>query len=165
VYQELVWTADEHRLVIPENNHRQLLTFQQNSSSAPESGGVLLGRRILGTPDCIVDEVTSPMAGDIQNRYFFFRGQGHQSRQVDYWIETAKTGQILGGWHTHPEADPTPSRTDIRDWKAIIKKCAPLNKPLFFLIIGQQHIRVWTGFKRRLKPPQIFPCNNPGDLL
>lgn len=158
MYKEIKWAHKGHRLVLPCNNHSRLLSFQQQDACAFESGGLLMGRRIVESLDCIVDEITSPMIDDVQKRNFFFRGKGHLAKQVEYWTSTETTGQLLGVWHTHPEPDPTPSGTDRKDWETVLKKCGKQEKPLFFLIIGLEYVRVWIGFKHKFRSSQILPC-------
>ncbi len=158
VYREHKWFYREHCFVLPENVNQQLNVFRQTDIGSAESGGLFLGRRIVGTTDCITDEITSPMAGDIQKRTLFFRGEGHHLRHIEYWHNTETTGQLLGTWHTHPETDPTPSDVDYRDWAVILRKCGRLSQPLFFMIIGQSAFRVWFGIKRRLRPILFVQC-------
>lgn len=158
VYQEHKWFYREYRFVLPENINQQLNVFRQTDIALPESGGLLLGRRIVGTTDCITDEITSPMAGDIQKRALFFRSQGHHMRQIEYWSNTETTGQLLGTWHTHPETDPTPSSIDYRDWAMVVRMCGKGRQPLFFMIIGQNAFRVWAGIKRWLRPTLFVQC-------
>lgn len=158
MYVENIWGNEGHRLVIPNEVASKLQSYKQLYLDSPESGGLLLGRRIIDTKDGIVDEITAPMAGDIQRRTFFFRGQGHLNRQVQYWMETATTGQLLGVWHTHPEPIPKPSPTDIQDWKSVLRKCGDLKKPHYFVIVGQEQICVWIGVTRKFRPPQFLSC-------
>jgi integrative and conjugative element protein (TIGR02256 family) len=160
IYREHKWFYKEHRFVLPESVNQQLNIFRQIDLdlALPESGGLILGRRITGTTDCITDEITSPMDGDIQKRALFFRGKWHHLRQIEYWRNTETTGQLLGTWHTHPETDPTPSDTDYRDWSMIVKKCSKFSQPLFFIIIGQSAFRVWVGINRRFRPTLFVQC-------
>jgi hypothetical protein len=53
-----------------------LLSFAQLSDTAPEAGGVLIGRHILGGSDVVVDRVTIPMAGDRRARTRFAEAAG-----------------------------------------------------------------------------------------
>lgn len=163
MYQEFSWASGDNRITFSGDIQQRILSFRQIKDSAPESGGLLLGRRIIDSQDCIVDEITSPMEGDHQKRYKFFRGKGHIVRQAQYWADTNSTGQLLGAWHTHPEADPSPSGTDLSDWRKVLKKCGGHNSPLFFVIIGQTKIRIWLGFKKSFGRPQILPCDFIGD--
>lgn len=158
MYSENIWAHENNRLIIPNETETRLQSYKQITSEIPESGGLLLGRRIIGTNDGIVDEITSPMPGDVQHRTYFFRGRGHIGRQVQYWVDTSTTGQLLGVWHTHPEPLPKPSSTDLEDWKSVLKKCGDPQKFLYFVIVGQDQICVWFGVKRKFFQSQIFPC-------
>ncbi|MFU8771803.1 MAG: Mov34/MPN/PAD-1 family protein [Anaerolineales bacterium] len=149
---------------MPNEIELKLQSYKQLAFDNPESGGLLLGRRIIDTHDGIIDEITTPMAGDVQRRAYFFRGEGHLSRQVQYWKDTSTTGQLLGVWHTHPEPIPTtPSSTDRQDWKNVLKKCGGSMNPLYYVIVGHEQISVWIGMKRKFLPPQFLPCLSGGE--
>lgn len=88
--------------------------YLQATPDTPESGGVLLGRHIIGTQNIVVDQVTTPLPGDCQSRVRFFRARRqHQVRIDQAWQESGRTCTYLGEWHTHPEPHPVPS---VIDW-------------------------------------------------
>ncbi len=61
------------------------------------------------------------------------------------WAASHGTQTYLGLWHTHPESDPTPSTTDLRDWRQACRKDRYFGERLFFLIVGTSTIGVWQG--------------------
>ena len=158
MYSENIWSHECHRLVIPNVILLSFQSYRQLAADTPESGGLLLGRRIIDTHDGVVDEITTPMSGDEQRRAYFFRGKSHQKRQIKHWKETSSAGQLLGVWHTHPETVPTPSFVDLQDWKTVLKKCGAPSKPLYFVIVGQKQISVWIGVKRKFLLPKFLLC-------
>jgi integrative and conjugative element protein (TIGR02256 family) len=120
-------------------------SFIQNDRGRPEAGGVLLGRHIHGTADVIVDSVTSPMVGDRAQRLSFFRSRRRHQEAVDrIWDKSHGTCTYLGGWHTHPESDPTPSRVDWLDWRRHLL-VDRYTTALFFVIAGTRVVRAWEG--------------------
>jgi integrative and conjugative element protein (TIGR02256 family) len=130
----------------------------QHEQTAPEAGGVLLGRHIIGTAEVIVDSVTTPMPGDKAHRVRFFRSRRAHQEAVDRaWDESKGTRTYLGGWHTHPEPVPTPSGIDWVDWRRHLL-VDRYTGSLFFVIVGTREIRVWEGRRcARLSPLILLP--------
>ena len=64
------------------------------------------------------------------------------------WQMQSSTMAYLGLWHTHPEADPTPSGIDRNDWTQAVSRDTYDGNRLFFPIVGIQWIRVWTLSRR-----------------
>jgi len=122
-----------------------LSSYLQKDRNAPEAGGVLLGRHIVGTADVIVDTITTPMLGDRAHRVRFFRNRRPHQEAVDQaWKESNETCTYLGGWHTHPEPDPTPSQVDWLDWRRHLL-VDRYSGSLFFVIAGTRAVRAWEG--------------------
>lgn len=127
-----------------------LLNFRQIKLSDCEAGGMLLGRLISDCEDIVVDEVTVPFPSDKRSRFTFFRGKGKAQKLIEERWNISKGTQIyLGEWHTHPEDDPTPSKSiDIKNWYQIIAKAIFDQDSLFFLIVGRKKTRLWELNKR-----------------
>lgn len=123
----------------------QLQSHRQFSAKSKEAGGVLLGRHLLWTLDIIVDEITQPARSDKRSWSGFFRSLAHHTRAVRRWRESGGTCAYLGSWHTHPEAVPTPSATDLADWRHAIDRDRYEGSSLFFVIVGTERMRVWQG--------------------
>ena len=94
-----------------------------------------------------VDHISEPQRGDKRSRYGFFRGKGHEKTAHKYWKSSNGTCAYLGNWHTHPEAYPTPSQTDINDWLNVLKNDVYEGNRLYFVIVGTSEIACWEGFK------------------
>ncbi|MHA7630202.1 Mov34/MPN/PAD-1 family protein [Corallococcus sp. M7] len=128
----------------------RLDSFRQLEPFQTEAGGVLLGRRIQGCDDIVIDEVTTPMAGDSRARLRFHRAPSQHQSVIDArWAESQGTCHYLGEWHTHPEPDPTPSRVDVEGWGRRLKKDRFEGSSLFFLIVGMEQVAIWEGFRER----------------
>lgn len=126
-----------------------LLNARQTSPISPESGGMIVGRFILGSDDVIVDEATVPTKADRQGRYFFKRAKkAAQERICVMWEESDRTANYLGEWHTHPERIPQPSGVDLENWKSITQTAQYEQDCLFFIIVGTEAIRVWESNKK-----------------
>lgn len=123
---------------------------RQLDDRADESGGVLLGRYVLGCEDVVIDDVTTPFAEDERGRTFFRRSQAaHQAVIDEQWRTSGGRCHYLGEWHTHPERDPHPSGTDISDWKRRVKSDVFDSDFLLFVIVGTHAVRVWEGRRTR----------------
>lgn len=130
--------------------------FVQDEKFKDEAGGVLLGRFILNTKDIIVDKVTTPLYGDLRGRYQYIReADNHQKLIIDAWNKSAGTCNYLGEWHTHPENYPNPSSQDLKNWKEILNTRTFSSQYLYFVIVGIEEVRVWEGYKRKLKIKRI----------
>lgn len=126
--------------------------YRQVAPHQHEAGGVLLGRHLLDSGDIVVDEVTEPMPGDKRSRFQFRRQQGnHQRRVEEAWVASRGTCVYLGEWHTHPEPDPTPSSTDIEDWRRRLRVDVFDGDTLYFVIVGCRTIRAWEGGRAGLR--------------
>lgn len=122
--------------------HRQIRCWHR------ESGGVLLGRRILDSADVVIDLVTTPQASDRRTRCAFHRShEPHQQEIESAWQRSEGTCQYLGEWHTHPEAVPTPSHTDLSDWRRRLRTDIFEGDGLFFVIVGTKAIVAWEGVR------------------
>ncbi|MBK0010759.1 Mov34/MPN/PAD-1 family protein [Stenotrophomonas sp. S41] len=114
--------------------------FCQHNAEAPESGGVLLGFR-RGV-HLHVTRATTPTVHDRCSRTSFERSsKGHQAAALQHWSSSAGTGDYLGEWHTHPQVHPSPSGTDLFEWKKILAGASA--RQMIFLVVGIQTI--WAG--------------------
>lgn len=115
-----------------------LSTHRQCRDEEPEAGGVLLGLR-RGVHLHIVG-FTPPQARDIRTRFSFHRSaHGHQELARRAWKESGGYVDYVGEWHTHPEAQPTPSVIDLQEWRLI---CAYPSQKVF-VIVGT--VSTWVG--------------------
>jgi integrative and conjugative element protein (TIGR02256 family) len=130
-----------------------LLSYRQLDAVAPEAGGILLGRLIIGSEDIVVDQALGPSSEDRRRRCSFFRARRPAQSLVDHaWKNSKQTLNYLGEWHTHPEADPSPSGTDRQDWSRIAAEATFEQSSLLFVIVGRIHLRVWEVPKVTRRP-------------
>lgn len=139
----------------------QMRRYVQDNQGKTEAGGVLLGRYILGTEDVVVDMVTVPMPGDRRSKFWFFRDtRCHQAIIDQRWALSGHRCNYLGGWHTHPETIPTPSKTDTMDWKRALLKNQFDSETLYFIIIGTQAVRAWEGDRHTCEIEALLSIQN-----
>jgi integrative and conjugative element protein (TIGR02256 family) len=140
-------------LKISQNVTRDMLRFIQDSAEKPEAGGVLIGRYISDGNNIVIDTLTTPLNGDFQSRFRFYRAkEAHQQIIDKVWNDSEGTCTYLGEWHTHPENIPRPSCTDKLNWhrKILLDQ---FTESIFFIIVGTSAVCVWEGHYRGL---QIF---------
>ncbi|WP_299428987.1 Mov34/MPN/PAD-1 family protein [uncultured Meiothermus sp.] len=121
--------------------------YRQTDEKKLAAGGLLLGRHVKGTDDYVVDWATVPMMRDTrQRRAFALDAFLHQREAEKLWRSSGGTCGLLGDWHTHREADPSPSRSDLQTWRSKLKG-EPVTSPfLFFVIVGSERLGLWQAF-------------------
>ncbi|HID99315.1 MAG TPA: hypothetical protein EYP59_03385 [Thiotrichaceae bacterium] len=127
---------------------QKMKEYRQDAYWKKEAGGILLGRHIIESKDIIVDSISTPLSGDKQTRFSFFRKAKRHQKLIDkVWHESNGTLNYLGEWHTHPESLPSPSNIDLINWKRKLKQDKFYGDYLYFIIVGIQEILVWEGCK------------------
>jgi integrative and conjugative element protein (TIGR02256 family) len=157
--QDLIFDNRQgHRFKIKSEVVARLRQYRQENLDR-EAGGVLLGRYVRDSDDVIVDKITVPMEGDRRGRRWFFRASTlHQSVLDSAWSDSAGTCNYLGEWHTHAEADPSPSVIDILDWRKRFLVDRIDSKRLFFIIVGTERVNVWQVWRKLLRIEQLLLC-------
>ena len=118
--------------------------YRQLKRTAPEAGGVLLGRFIRASRDIVVDVATEPGLGDKAHRLSFRRTQKRTQLLINQaWQDSSGTRNYLGEWHTHPEDDPSPSTVDLLNWRRIAGSAIYEQDSLLFVVVGRVHVRMW----------------------
>ena len=138
----LAWGAGRLALV-PDEVLATVTRYATGPEAEREAGGILIGAyrgEHLEVTGC-----TEPMPMDTRRRSLFDRKDpGHQRAAMAAWSSSLRTETYVGEWHTHPEARPSPSSTDLATWASIMNKT---RFPILFLIGGSQMI--WKGVGQR----------------
>ena len=133
---------------------------RQTTAVADESFGVLMGTTSVDRREIWIETVTTPMAHDRRSRFCFaLRDRGHRRAVREKFASSDGRGIYLGTWHTHPEPVPTPSRIDRNDWAACLK--ANRGRPLAFVLVGTEEVRVFVRTRGRFRPLRRV-CENDG---
>lgn len=123
-----------------------LRKYTQNSSKTSESGGILMGKRLLNG-NIIVTDFTIPQSGDISGRFYFKKNKKiHQQLSDRIWEESLGNIIYVGEWHTHPEKIPRPSSVDLRGWYLSTRDQID-SKNYIFLIVGINEFGLWCNNK------------------
>jgi len=134
-------SASGERVEVKPAAVQELRAHAQYERGSKEDGGILIGRRILDSPDVVVDCITFAFPTDRQSSLSFVRNpRGHQEMLDRAWEDSGGVATYLGEWHTHPTPNAAPSGVDLRN-------CAELSlrspEPLVFLIVGTERIGCW----------------------
>jgi integrative and conjugative element protein (TIGR02256 family) len=122
----------------------ELEKYRQHNRSAPEAGGIILGRIFPTRGNVEVDAVTVPNSQDHGSRFRFTRARKPAQREIERaWVNSQGIQNYLGEWHTHPEDDPRPSSVDVDNWIRLARIAEFEQDALFFLIVGRVTIRAW----------------------
>lgn len=134
--------------------------YRQHDSSDAEAGGLLLGFR-RGSHLHVVT-CTQPCPTDRRTRTTFKRGcSGHARIAYERWRESQERIDYLGEWHSHPEAQASPSGVDLREWRKLIRN---RHDALIFLIVGIE--RDWYGvsIQSQIEPISMRHVSNEPSL-
>jgi integrative and conjugative element protein (TIGR02256 family) len=135
VMDETVINSKDDTLYITSNvidmwrNHRQL------SINNKESFGVLIGSQSGDVDEIWIERCTEPKTKDRATRSSFMLKDPVHQKEVDISF-TESDGKLgyIGTWHTHPENSPSPSQTDLNDWRECLNRNN--DRTLIFVIVG-----------------------------
>lgn len=153
-------------LVVPTHLMKCISKYRQTAADQPESGGILIGcYRQAALPDGAYSPISielvscsEPSGSDWAHRFGFNRkGKHHIQKAVNAWKKSRQEQTYLGEWHTHPEANPTPSSVDLLNWRRNLR-----GKLAILIISGIETdwIAFWNGASAIQLPPL-----SPDDVL
>lgn len=132
------------QLTVTETVLQEMADHAQHDRNAAEAGGILIGHEPTVTRSLIIDRMTPPQPSDRRSRYRYTRDPAaHQALLESEWTVSCGRRTYMGEWHTHPEADPTPSPLDRRSNCRVMSE-ADYDVPfLIFAIVGTRITRFW----------------------
>lgn len=105
-------TRGKYKVVISDQVISLIDQHAQVKRHMYEAGGILLGQ--IENNTVYIIRVTTPNKFDSRSRYNFIRAKDPAQIVINYeFYNSDKKTIYLGEWHTHPEANPTPSEQDI----------------------------------------------------
>jgi integrative and conjugative element protein (TIGR02256 family) len=135
--------------------------FRQMNYDDCEAGGLVIGYENLETGNYTVVDMTLPGAHDLRSRVQFIRKDSNHLKVLD---QLKLNGGYIGTWHTHPQAIPIPSTTDIIDWKESMEVNANKTRYLVFVIAGTEQFRVWIGDCKLKQLKEIVECEKINEI-
>ena len=126
---------DKTTLIIETKLLEKLYGYVQ-VGSAPENGGVLLGKKDIESETYFVTDLSVPSSKDIKRRFSFIRNKDVAQKLIDQrWKDSDGVENYLGEWHTHPEMNP-PSSVDKKLINTIIEDKSNVFSKVFLIILG-----------------------------
>ena len=127
---------DKTTLIIESELLEKLYSYVQ-VGSAPENGGVLLGKKDVESETYFVTDLSVPSSKDIKGIFSFIRNKDVTQKLIDQrWKDSDGIENYLGEWHTHPEMQPTPSSVDKKLINIIIEDKSNVFSKVFLIILG-----------------------------
>ena len=132
--------------------HRQL------ASKSRESGGQLFAR--IDETSIVVERATGPRPTDRRSFLSFVPDRMAERREIGRYFKAGL--HYVGDWHTHPEPNPRPSKTDIRSFRNMFRRSRHQLAGFVMVIVGTadapEGLYVGVSDSKRLeelKPQQI----------
>lgn len=140
----------------------EISKWLQYDGDLPESGGYILGYQHKETGNISLELITTPHSQDIRSRLRcnikdVFHGKALRKARL-------RSSFYMGVWHTHPQLSPTPSATDIQDWRHSIASERTGSNYIFFLIAGTGYFKVWIGDYSNFEIIELYEVQRNGDL-
>ena len=119
-------------LTLEQNVLNHFVKWRQLDPKTPETGGQLFGA-VEG--QCIkVKLATGPRSSDQRGRFFFVADRLAERREIG---ALHKSGlHYFGDWHTHPQAFPTPSGTDLASMADLFARSKHELNAFLMVIVG-----------------------------
>lgn len=140
----------------------EIAKWLQGDSSAPESGGYIVGYEHKLTKNIVLEKVSVPHHMDRRTRTHF--DMVDPAHKVFLLREKRHQSYYMGVWHTHPQCTPTPSPTDWDDWNKTLQTDKTASDYVFFLIAGTDYTRIWVGNPQDQTIIEIFECPKVNEI-
>ncbi|MGI9102191.1 MAG: Mov34/MPN/PAD-1 family protein [Terriglobales bacterium] len=122
----------QQRLALDPSVLNHFAEHQQRDADSLEAGGQLFAR--FSDQEVTVSRVTGPRPVDRRSRYLYHPNRREEQREID---EMHRKGlHFVGDWHTHPEAVPTPSPSDIRTINEAVAKSRHHLYGFLMIVVG-----------------------------
>lgn len=107
------------------------------SSKPRETGGTLVGHYSEDFREAFVTEALEANIGARKQRVRFYRPPDDVDGQLArIYEESGGLTHYLGEWHTHPDAAPTPSPTDLSTLRGLARSRSVATDTPFMVILG-----------------------------
>ena len=155
--KDFTWSLPSGGILLLEPDVYDIMnTYRQKRRCDKESGGCVLG--FYRGSHIHITACTTPMPLDKSTRTRFDRkDSGHVATIQTFHNTTNGYGTYLGEWHTHPEATPTPSGIDRREWGKISRQRGSMCS--IFLIFGTDG--VWASTSKGDMPTSSLSILRP----
>ena len=128
-----------------------------------EAGGLVLGYRKNTYLHAI--DVTLPGPWDKHSRSSFHRSpRAHRLRALRLWRKSGGLIDWIGEWHSHPSFSLSPSSTDHRNWKRLVRH---RKAAMIFPICDGRECELFLQARFQIGPHKLaaFECDNLGTFF
>jgi integrative and conjugative element protein (TIGR02256 family) len=134
----------------------EALTAEAERRYPNETGGLLIG--YTSEMDVIITACTMPGPCARHNSTLYIPDAEHDQEQLDIqYKQSGRQYTYLGDWHTHPDAAPYLSRTDIRTLTRIARTPeARQTRPLMSIIGGRPGAWVPAVWQHNRERPTVL---------
>ena len=108
------------------DSHRQL------DAKSREAGGQLFA--CIDESNIVVERATGPRPSDRRSILSFVPDRIAERREINNLFRAGM--HFVGDWHTHPEPQPRPSKTDIRSFRNMFRKSRHQLAGFVMIIVG-----------------------------
>ncbi len=137
---------------------QKMHTVATTEYRSTESGGVLLGYKLLGKSEYRITDFTPPFLNDIISQANFHRRDKKHIEKIHESWKTDQTIMYLGDWHSHPIDSPLPSKTDITSWERMAVQSQTIANILFFFLVIPNGISIYLYSRKGI---QLFSQHIP----
>ncbi|WP_374346548.1 Mov34/MPN/PAD-1 family protein [Phenylobacterium sp.] len=162
--------ASGSRVILAEPVLAHLAGHRQHRFWQSEAGGQLFAR--LDGGDIVIVEATGPRPSDRRGRNFYRPDKRAEQAEID--ARHPRGLHFVGDWHTHPQAHPEPSGSDLASIADAVRRSRHDLNGFVLLIVGTLyppqglHVSVHDGVAGyRLAPSpttRVEPCPPPREM-
>ncbi|GKX66893.1 Mov34/MPN/PAD-1 family protein [Inconstantimicrobium mannanitabidum] len=162
---DLVLTYKDIKLIIKKEILFELSQYRQITLHKNESGGMLIGSKLLYDDTIEINDITQPLIEDSFSPTTFKRSDLHNGILKEKWKKSNHTKMYLGEWHTHPQNIPFPSTVDRSNWIKLLQESKTESEILIFIIIGIKNNALFIGEKyskdiNLIELREVYECEN-----
>lgn len=143
------------KLILSKMVLSKFIQYQQTSKIRKECGGQLFAQ--ISSKVIEVKVATGPYKSDKSTKYSFIPDKKKQQYDIDKCFNNNL--HYIGDWHTHPQAIPKPSQTDIDSMLDYFNKSKHQLNNLVLIIVGnnQTEEMLWVGI---INNTRVLQLNN-----
>ncbi|MCC5865935.1 MAG: Mov34/MPN/PAD-1 family protein [Wenzhouxiangella sp.] len=108
--------------------------WQQLRQGMPEAGGQLFGT--ISETCVTVKKATGPRPSDRRGPFYFVADRLAERREIRAMHKSGL--HYFGDWHTHPQAVPTPSATDLESMSDLFVRSKHQLNAFLMIIVGTE---------------------------
>ena len=131
--------------------------FRQTRPGLSEAGGQLFAK--IAHRKIIVQVATGPRSGDKRGRTHYEPDRRAEQKEIDQMHIDGL--HYVGDWHTHPDAIPSPSYTDLRSISETARKSRHSLSAFVMIIVGTAelpaalHVSIHNGDDHAVLKPLL----------